>query len=55
MAPNNVAKGVFAMTSILESLNDPHARHAMMVHLPIAGSLLGLGLVVLLAAFRFNR
>jgi hypothetical protein len=43
------------MTSILESLNDPHARHAMMVHLPIAGSLLGLGLVVLLAAFRFNR
>jgi len=42
------------MTSILESLNDPHARHAMMVHLPIAGSLIGLGLLVLLAAFRFK-
>lgn len=42
------------MTSILESFNDPHARHAMIVHLPIAGSLLGLALLALLAAFRFK-
>ncbi len=42
------------MQSILESLNDPHARHAIMVHLPIAASVIGVGLLVLLAVFRFK-
>ncbi len=40
------------MESMLESLRDPHARHAMMVHLPIIFGLLG---VVPLAALCLNR
>ncbi len=45
------------MESMLESLRDPHARHAMMVHLPIILGVLGvvpLG-VLCLNRFRSNR
>lgn len=42
------------LNDLLQSLNDPHARHAMMVHLPIAGSLLGLLLTFIWALTRFR-
>jgi hypothetical protein len=42
------------MNSLLESLADPHARHAMFVHLPIVLGLLGIAPLIALAFTRFT-
>ena len=42
-------------TGIAASLQDPHARHAMMVHLPIAGALLAVPLTIALALTKFKN
>ncbi len=42
------------MHSLLESLADPHSRHAMLVHVPIVLGLLGIVPLVALACTRFS-
>jgi len=42
------------MNELLQTWNDPHARHAALVHLPIAIGLLGVPLLVALAGTRFK-
>jgi len=42
------------LQEFLDMFNDPHARHAMVVHLPIAGSMLAILLTLAWAVTRFR-
>ncbi|MCC6678828.1 MAG: hypothetical protein IT436_16990 [Phycisphaerales bacterium] len=42
------------LQDLMQTLNDPHARHAMMVHLPIAGAFLAMFISLIWALTRFR-
>lgn len=43
------------LSELMQTLQDPHARHAVMVHFPIVLSLVGFVLTAVLAATRFKN